>query len=174
LGWQKVDAVASGTALHQLSIAAAAADIACQPFRSAAGAWALLVPIGPLVDGAIPGIAVRNAPSVTDVLFVDPAGGSRPADLLEVLGEGDGQVLVALPDDTDAPGLAPQQGRITVTVGDGAPTVYRLHRAGHRAELDVERSGQRITPADDPRALGESEDVLGRRAKWFQTRHGSE
>jgi hypothetical protein len=71
-------------------------------------------------------------------------------------------VRVALPRASDATGLLPDAGRVTVTAGSDPPTAYDLFRADDRGTLRSPRTGM-------PK-LGEGAGVPEERSKWFQGR----
>jgi hypothetical protein len=165
-GWQAVASFTPGGPLHTLDTAVADAGVPSERFQSDAAGRALLLPIGPLAAGTIPGIAVAGAPpEVTEVLLLDPADGPSARSLLAALGERARLVAVALPHDADPTGLLPEAGGVTVAAGSGSPVAYGLFRAADPRTLDLQGT------AGEPK-LGEDADVLEQRSKWFQAREG--
>lgn len=165
-GWRAVDSFATGGRLQGLEAAVADAGLSGERFQSEAGGRALLLPVGPLSGGRVPGIAVTGAPpEATEVLFLDPADAAGALDLLAGLGGRARGVRVALPGEAGPGGLVPEAGRVLVTAGAEPPQAYRLARPTDPARLDPMR------PADSPR-LGEGADVLDQRSKWFRSREG--
>jgi hypothetical protein len=166
LGWKAVDSFGTGGPLHRVQTAIANADLANDRFQSDAGGHALLLPVEPLAEGKVPGIAITGAPAeAAEVLFLDPPDGTSALSLLAALGDRARSVRVALPSKADPTGLIPEAGRVTVAVGSGSPVAYQLFRAADPTTLDPQR------PAGAPR-LGEGDDVLEQRSKWFQAREG--
>jgi hypothetical protein len=165
-GWRAVDSFASGGLFQGLEVAVADAGLPGERFQSDAGECALLLPVGPLAEGRVPGIAITGAPpEATEVLFLDPADAAGALDLLAALGGRARGVRVALPGEAGPGGLVPEAGRVVVTAEAEPPQAYRLARATDPARLDPMR------PADAPR-LGEDADVLDQRSKWFRSREG--
>jgi hypothetical protein len=164
--WQAVDEFATGGPLWALEAAVAGAGLPGERFQSAEGGRALVLPLEPLAQGKIPGIAITGAPvEAAAVAFVDPASGPSAVGLLAALGERGRTVRVALPDQADATGLVPEAASVTVAVGADAPAAYRLF----------------VAPGPDPKVLrrptgmpkiGEDVDVLDQRSKWFRSREG--
>jgi hypothetical protein len=163
--WQAVGSFAAGGPLEALAMAVA--DVApAERFESGAGRRALLLPLRALAEGKVAGIAVTGAPAeAAEVLFLDPADGARARSLLAALGGRGRSVRVALPSEADTTGLIPEPGKVTIAAGAASPVAYRLFRPADRGELDLKR------PPDVPK-LGESDDVLEQRSKWFQAREG--
>jgi hypothetical protein len=162
--WRTVDSLPTGSLMHTLEAAIADLDLTGERFESDGGEHALLLPLTPLVEGDVPGVVVENAPSEAEVLFVDPATAASALSLLAMLGRRAQTVRVALPRASDATGLLPDAGRVTVTAGSEPPAAYDLFRADDRGTLRSRRTGM-------PK-LGEGADVLEERSKWFQGREG--
>jgi len=160
--WKAVDSFATDGQLDALAVAFANVGLA-ERFESNVGGRALLLPLRPLVEGEVPGLAVTDAPTeATEVLFLDPADGATALSLLAALGNRGRSVRVALPGQADPTGLIPEVGHVTIATGSGPPVPYEMFRAADRGKLDPKR------PAAPK--LGEGEDVLEQRSKWFQTR----
>jgi hypothetical protein len=165
--WQAVDEFATGGPLRALEAAAAGAGLSGERFESAEGGRALVLPVEPLAQGRIPGVAVTGAPvEAAAVAFLDPATGSTAVGLLAALGERARTLRVALPpDQVDAAGLVPEAASVTIAVGADAPATNRL--------FAVARPDPRVLrrPTEVPK-IGEDVDVLDQRSKWFQGREG--
>jgi hypothetical protein len=163
--WKAVDEFATGGPLRALETAAAGAGLPGERFESAEGGRALLLPVEPLAHGELPGVAVAGAPAgAAAVAFLDPASGPNATGLLVAMGGRAPTVRVALPDQADATGLAPEAGSVIVAAGGDPPTTYRLFAAGPSPEV-LRR------PADAPK-IGEDVDVLDQRSEWFRRREG--
>jgi hypothetical protein len=164
--WQAVDEFATGGPLRALETAVAVAGLPGERFESAEGGRALVVPVEPLAQGRIPGIAVTGAPAEADaVAFLDPASGPTAVGLLVAVGERARTLRVALPEQADATGLVPEAASVTVAPGPDAPATYRLFAAAGPGPKALRR------PTGAPK-IGEDVDVLDQRSKWFQSREG--
>jgi hypothetical protein len=164
--WQVVDEFATGGPLRALEEVLADAGLPGERFRSREGGRALLVPVAPLAQGKVPGIAVTGAPAeAAAVAFLDPASGLSAAGLLAALGDRARELRVALPDQADPTGLVGDAGSVTVAAGADPPVTYRLFATAGPDPKVLRR------PAGAPE-LGESVDVLDERGKWFQRREG--
>jgi hypothetical protein len=164
--WQAVDEFATGGLLRTLETTIAGADLPGERFQSDEGGRALLVPIGPLAQGKVPGIAVTGSPAeAAAVAFLDPASGPSAVSLLAALGDRAQALRVALPDQADPTGLVGEVGSVTVSAGMDEPATYRLFAPAGPDPKVLQR------PVGAPE-LGESVDTLDQRAKWFQRREG--
>ncbi len=164
--WQAVHSFAMAGPFPALDIALYEADPAIERFESDAGGRALLVPVIGLASGKAARMSIRDVPSeISEILFVDPQHGDSAVALLVALGDRAGSIRVALPDHADPNGLIPDDGAVTFVSASSGPVTCRLFRAAERQFSGLE------PPAELPK-LGEAEDVLERRAKWFGGREG--
>jgi hypothetical protein len=164
--WQAVDEFATEGPLRALETVIAGAGLAGERFESDEGGQALLLPVGPLAEGRVSGVAVTGAPAETAaVAFLDPASGPSAVDLLAALGDRAGALRVALPDQAETAGLVREAGSVTVSAGADEPATYRLFAPAGPDPKVLQR------PVGAPE-LGESVDTLDQRAKWFQRREG--
>jgi hypothetical protein len=164
--WQAVDEFATGGPLRALEDAIAGAGLPGERFQSDEGERALLVSVGPLAQGKVPGIAVTGAAAeAAAVAFLAPASGLSAVGLLAALGDRAQALRVALPDQADPAGLVGEAGSVTVAAGADPPVTYRLFATAGPDPKVLQR------PVGAPE-LGESVDVLDERGKWFQRREG--
>jgi hypothetical protein len=164
--WQVVDEFAAEGSLRAIEAAIASAGIAGERFQSGEGGRALLLAVGPLAQGKVPGIAVNGAASGAEVVaFLDPASGASAVGLLAALGDRGSGLRVALPEEADPAGLVAEAGSVSVATGAGTPVRYRLF-TGAGPDPKVLRR-----PSSAPE-LGEGVDVLDQRGDWFQRREG--
>jgi hypothetical protein len=164
--WHAVDEFATAGPLRALEAAIAGAGLSGERFQSAEGGRALLLPIGPLAQGKVPGVAVTGAlAGAAAVAFLDPASGPSAVSLLVALGERARTLRVALLDQPDASGLVPEAASVTVAAGADAPATYRLFTAAGPGPKVLRR------PTGAPK-IGEDVDVLDQRSEWFQSREG--
>lgn len=164
--WRAVDELTTEGPLGALETASASAGLPAERFQSVEGWRALLLPVGPLAQGKVPGVTVSGMEAdATVVAFLDPASGPGAVGLLAALGARSPAPRVALPDQADPIGLVRVAGSVTVVAGAGPPATYRLF-APAAPSPDVLRR-----PEGAPE-LGEGVDVLDERAKWFQGREG--
>jgi hypothetical protein len=164
--WRVVDSLPDAGYLGGVDLAAAPAGLVRERFESGTGGRALLLPVGALVGGEVPGVVVVGCPEdVSHVLLLDPPGATAALGLLAFLGRRARTIRVALPSETSAAGLIAEAGRVRIRVGSWPPEEYGLFGVEDRASLDPRRA------AGDWR-VGEATDGLRRRSEWFQGREG--
>lgn len=163
--WQAVDEFTTEGPLRALETASAGAGLLAERFQSVEGWRALLLPVGPLAQGKVPGVTVTGMEAdATVVAFLDPASGPGAVGLLAALGARSQAPRVALPDQADPIGLVREAGSVTVAAGAGPPATYLLFAAAPSPEV--------LRRPEGAPELGEGVDVLDERAKWFQGREG--
>lgn len=154
--WGPTEKVETGP-LEFVDAAVRAAGVDARRLRSGSGRYAILLPANELAHELLSATGI--SPAVTHVLFVDPVETEVVTGLLDVIGEPARSVRLAVAGAAVPAGLTADAGQ--VDVGPAPAAGFRLYR--------VVGDAPRIAPG--PR-FGESSDVTGERARWFDARHG--